>query len=838
MRFRVTLNRAVVEEVTVNYSTRPSSPESAQHSNPHADYEAASGTLSFSPGVLEKEIEVTVIDDNWDEALTELMETYLHEPTNATLNDPVGVGTITDDDTVPKASLVPSAESDNLEGDQNGTDGHYEIRLDHPSQLPITIRVKISEFSDPDYVSASGGADFAESASDAWEIHPYISSKAATFHILGDVIDEETEYLSGEIVGADNAEFWADAVPFAIGDNDASPSLSLGNVTVTEGTGDGETIAQVPVILSGPTERTIYVAYASADATATTEDDDYAEANSILTISPGQPAYIPVVVIRDAWVEPDETLKVVVESATNATLPSATVEGTVTIHTDDMGAYVQSPANQDTTEGVTIAPLTLAWNGTDSGSGTATITVSGLPGGLTFDAGDNCIKGKVRYDAVTSGNQSFPVTVLATNGAGGVSRTKFDWKINNASVATLTGSEINGDNLIPTNRSVSANSGETAGIYLAAAPAFYSWNNRLRLSYLPGPDGSPQADDILFEAPTEDGPPHRGNFATVPVVIPKATGWTTIAVGVDINDDGNLDWSEKTHRIDATYLTLTNPTIESKGPDESAFATITTTTTYEIFDPVDFHLRGTNVESSGFPNPVKMQLVNIDPVRTVGATRHGITTNHKFEEWWVIGVKQVIFYIDKNGDGNLGSSEQKVESAQFSVSESIPEFDKLAPDTNSITPLGDSVVFISDAVSGQADYEGLRAASPASTEVIQGISSWDAVVAHLEQDYADGSLNAIYLSGHGWAGGQGIRCSGGYLGPTLSPSQLEVIGRKLSTNGILAFMGCGAAAPANDTVAKAFKKLAFDIGHDVIGNTGEWYIGQFTGNGFMVRYLH
>jgi hypothetical protein len=120
------------------------------------------------------------------------------------------------------------------------------------------------------------------------------------------------------------------------------------------------------------------------------------------------------------------------------------------------------------------------------------------------------------------------------------------------------------------------------------------------------------------------------------------------------------------------------------------------------------------------------------------------------------------------------------------------------------------------------------------------IASWDALIAILERDYADGSLNAIYLSGHGNSSCQGIRCSGGtgWFYADVSPTHREVIGRKLSADGILAFMGCGAAAPANNAAVEAFKMLAADIAHDVIGNSGQWYIGHYSGDGFMIRYFH
>jgi hypothetical protein len=64
------------------------------------DYTAKSGSLSFSPGVVTRNLTVTVKGDN----LSEDDETFfvnLSNPTNATIADAQGVGTIVDNDPAP-----------------------------------------------------------------------------------------------------------------------------------------------------------------------------------------------------------------------------------------------------------------------------------------------------------------------------------------------------------------------------------------------------------------------------------------------------------------------------------------------------------------------------------------------------------------------------------------------------------------------------------------------------------------------------------------------------------------------------------------------------------------
>ena len=69
-----------------------------------ADYGAASGTLSFAPGVTSLQITVPVAGDVLDE-VNETFNVNLSGATNATIGDALGVGTITDDDATPTLAI-------------------------------------------------------------------------------------------------------------------------------------------------------------------------------------------------------------------------------------------------------------------------------------------------------------------------------------------------------------------------------------------------------------------------------------------------------------------------------------------------------------------------------------------------------------------------------------------------------------------------------------------------------------------------------------------------------------------------------------------------------------
>ena len=97
--FAVTLSRAASDRVTVDYRTRDGSAQAGE------DYEAASGTLTFSAGTSSKTIEVGVLDDAHDEG-EETFTLALSNASGAWLEDAEATGTIENTDLMPAALLA------------------------------------------------------------------------------------------------------------------------------------------------------------------------------------------------------------------------------------------------------------------------------------------------------------------------------------------------------------------------------------------------------------------------------------------------------------------------------------------------------------------------------------------------------------------------------------------------------------------------------------------------------------------------------------------------------------------------------------------------------------
>ena len=172
------------------------------------------------------------------------------------------------------------------------------------------------------------------------------------------------------------------------------PSLSVNDVTVTEGDAPGTVTARFTVSLSAPSPNTVTVAYAHAANTATA-GIDYVPASGTIAFPPGVTSRPVEVTVRgDARDELDESFFVNLSSATNASIADG--QGVATINDDDLPPTL-SISNGTTTESsganftvslsaVSGLPVTVAYTTVDGTAvaGSDYTTTSGI---LTFPAG-------------------------------------------------------------------------------------------------------------------------------------------------------------------------------------------------------------------------------------------------------------------------------------------------------------------------------------------------------------------------------------------------------------------------------------------------------------------
>ena len=130
--FRVTLSESSGDDVTVRFETLDATAHSGR------DYEHASGTLTIDAGTQEKSITVRVLDDD----VVERDETFivtLGNPTNATIRDHRGVGTIISDDTAQRTVSFGSDRYSVTEGSAVTVTVKLTPPLDDGSTLAIPL---------------------------------------------------------------------------------------------------------------------------------------------------------------------------------------------------------------------------------------------------------------------------------------------------------------------------------------------------------------------------------------------------------------------------------------------------------------------------------------------------------------------------------------------------------------------------------------------------------------------------------------------------------------------------------------------------------------------------
>lgn len=237
---------------------------------------------------------------------------------------------------------------------ESSANATFTVTLSTPSTLTVSVDYATSNgtaTAGTDYQSTTGTLTFA----------PGETTKSINVPLINDTVDEPSESFFLNLTNATNALILDNQGQGIITDNDAAPSLSINNTSVTEGD-SGTTSATFIVTLSAASGFTVTVNYVTADGTATA-GTDYQTTSGTLTFTPGQTTQtITVVVNGDTTFEPDETFFVNLAGPTNATLTDASGQGTIT--NDDAAPPVPE---------ITINDASLAEG--DSGTKTLDFTV-------------------------------------------------------------------------------------------------------------------------------------------------------------------------------------------------------------------------------------------------------------------------------------------------------------------------------------------------------------------------------------------------------------------------------------------------------------------------------
>ena len=175
LTFRVRLSVAATEVVTVNYATE------AGTARRNFDFSHVSGTLRFDPGESEKQVKVTVRDDDRYEQ-DETFTLTLSDPVNAVLIQDTATGTIIDDDGMPTLYIRHASAA------EGAGELVFRVVLEPTASLPVTVQWATSDGT------AEGKADYRLSGG-TLTFNPGEGRKRLRVPVIDDAIMENTETL-------------------------------------------------------------------------------------------------------------------------------------------------------------------------------------------------------------------------------------------------------------------------------------------------------------------------------------------------------------------------------------------------------------------------------------------------------------------------------------------------------------------------------------------------------------------------------------------------------------------------------------------------------------------
>jgi hypothetical protein len=391
--FTVSLTNASSQTVTVNYATAGDTATSG------TDFVATSGTATINPGFVSTTVNVTVNGDTTFEG-NEFFFVNLTSPTNATISDNQATGVINNDDAQPTISLA----IDNVsvtEGNAGTSTAGFTVSLSNPSSDTVTVNYATSDGT------ATAGSDYVAVASTPLSFSPGQTSKPVNITVNGDTTFEPSETFNVNLSGATNATIADNQGVGTITNDDAQPTISINDVSVTEGNA-GTSNAGFTVSLSNPSSQDITVNYATAPNTATA-GSDYVTTSGTLTFTAGQTSKsVSVAINGDGVFELNETFNVNLSNVSaNATIADNLGVGTIT--NDDAQPTISIndvSVNEGNAPGAATAGFTVSLSNASS----QTITVGYTTADGTATAGNEYVttSGTVTF---TPGQLTQPISV-------------------------------------------------------------------------------------------------------------------------------------------------------------------------------------------------------------------------------------------------------------------------------------------------------------------------------------------------------------------------------------------------------------------------------------------
>lgn len=326
MTFKVTLSSPAIQSVSVNYAFADDTATSSPTAIGGADFDAAEGTITFGPGETEQTLTLSVKGDSTREA-DETLAVLLTSPVNAGIARGKAIGTIVNDDSVPKISIQNAHV---LEGTGGFTAMTFPLYLSAASAEVISVR-----FATRDGTATVQTRDYAPDGG-LVQIPPGSTEWNVTVDVGGDAIPELSETLFVDLAEPSNATLETISAVGVIENDDGSvPALAVNDAALAEGDSGSQTMT-FTVTMSEPSLEAVTVRYvtrfagAATFGTVETGGKDYVHTFGTATFAPGETAKpIWVTTNGDVANEADDAFELVLSEPTNATIADDVGVGTI-----------------------------------------------------------------------------------------------------------------------------------------------------------------------------------------------------------------------------------------------------------------------------------------------------------------------------------------------------------------------------------------------------------------------------------------------------------------------------------------------------------------------------
>lgn len=411
--FTVSMSTSSSQTVSIDYATADGTALAG------SDYQAVSGTVTFTPGSTSQSISVPILGDAQVEP-TENFFVNLSNPVSAGFADSQGLATILNDDTGGNLQFDPATYA--------VSEGAGSVAVIVTRTLgqagDVTVRYatrgSLTAIADVDYSTMFGTLTFAANQTAAVINIPIIDDGLIELSEQFDVILFEPG--GGGALGA------VTTATVTILDNEL-PSLRINDVLVVEGD-TGFKSAVFTVSLSAATGQTVMVDYATV-GTSATAGIDFQAAGGTLSFAPGSTSQsITVLVLGDTVVETDESYFVNLNKPIGATVEDP--QGLGTIQNDDIAGSIQlDPAAIVINEGAGVVSVRVTRTGgqasdvtvryaTRNQSAVANADYISVAGTVTFAANQSAalISVPILDDELIESAEAFDL-ILSDAGGGG-----------------------------------------------------------------------------------------------------------------------------------------------------------------------------------------------------------------------------------------------------------------------------------------------------------------------------------------------------------------------------------------------------------------------------------